>query len=233
MPIEPAYLFHIAVGTAAVTLYWITFSQRKGSPRHKRFGRWFLGSLGIVLASVGGIFFLSGRTFSPPDIVQFSYLVVCVVMVSSTAFLAIRLKEDLPAFRGAWFKAIGGIAFAMALVVLAAGLTVRDPMPVLFSIIGLLYGGAMLRFAFMRAEPHRNWSLIWHLNGMTFLFNAVHGTLLAVVWRFLFDPASGDEVNLVTQIGTMLGSLALRLWFGRRYGAPLRLTAPQAALATA
>lgn len=233
MPLEPAYLLHIAAGTAAVVLYWSTFAQRKGSPRHKRFGRWFLMALGAVLLSVGGIFFLSSRIFAPADVVQFSYLVICVLTVGSTAFLAIRMKKDLPAFRGTWFKMIGGIAFAMDVVVLAAGISVRDPMPILFSIIGLLYGGAMLRFAFMRAEPHRNWSLIWHLNGMTFLFNAVHGTLLAVAWRFLVDPASGDEVNLVTQIGTMLGSLALRLWFGHRFGAPLRLTAPRAALAAA
>lgn len=233
MPLEPAYLLHVAIGTVAVILYWTTFAQRKGSPRHKRFGRWFLAALGTVLLSVGGIFFLSSRVFAPADIVQFSYLVICILTVGSTTFLAIRMKNDLPAYRGTWFKAIGGIAFAMAIVVLAAGIAVGDPMPVLFSVIGLLYGGAMLRFAFMRAEPHRNWPLIWHLNGMTFLFNAVHGTLFAVAWRFLFDAASGDEVNLVAQIGTMLGSLALRLWFGRRFGAPLRLTALRPALAAA
>ena len=68
---------------------------------------------------------------------------------------------------------------------------------------------------------------------MTFLFNAVHGTPPAVAWRALIDPAAGAEVNMVTQIGTMLGALALRIYFGRRFGAPLRLTAPQTAIAAA
>jgi hypothetical protein len=106
-------------------------------------------------------------------------------------------------------------------------------MPVIFSVIGLLYGGAMIRFAFMQSEAQPNWPLISHLNGMTFLFNAVHGTLLAVAWRALIDPAAGAEVSMVTQIGTMLGALAMRIHFGRRFGAPLRLTAPQTATAAA
>jgi hypothetical protein len=38
---------------------------------------------------------------------------------------------------------------------------------------------------------------------------------------------------MVTQIGTMLGALAMRIHFGRRFGAPLRLTAPQTATAAA
>jgi hypothetical protein len=233
MRLEPAYLFHIASGSLAVFLYWATLLQRKGSPRHKRNGRWFLAALAVVLASIGGIFFLSRRSFSPPDLVQFVYLTICLAMVAATAFMAIRLKHDLRTFRGLWFKAIGVAAFIMALAVLGAGLATRNAMPVIFSVIGLVYGGAMVRFAFMRSAPHPNWPLIWHLNGMTFLFNAVHGTLLAVAWRALVDPAAGPEVNMATQIGTMLGALALRIHFGRRFGAPLRLTAPRAVVAAA
>lgn len=41
MVTEPAYLVHIAVGLAAVLLYWATFMQRKGSRPHRRFGRAF------------------------------------------------------------------------------------------------------------------------------------------------------------------------------------------------
>ena len=85
----------------------------------------------------------------------------------------------------------------------------------------------------MQSEAHPNWPLIWHLNGMTFLFNAVHGTLLAVAWRALVDPAAGPEVNMVTQVGTMLAALAMRIYFGRRFGAPLRLTAARTAIVAA
>lgn len=233
MPTETAVLFHIAVGTVCVIFYWATFLQKKGSQRHRRNGKVFLVALLAVLATVGGVLFLSGRSFAPERIVQFAYLTLCVVTVAGTAFLAIRLKHDLERFRGLWFKVLGILAFAMGAAVLAAGIATSDPMPALFSVIGLLYGGAMIRFAYMNAPVHANWSLIWHLNGMTFLFNAVHGTLLAVLWRWLVDPSAGVELNLATQIGTMLGSLALRLWFGARYNAPLRLTARRSALAPA
>jgi hypothetical protein len=231
MRLEPAYLFHIASGSLAVLLYWATLLQRKGRPRHKRNGRWFLVSLAVLLVSIAGIFFLSRHGFSPPGVIQFSYLSICLIMVASTALMAIRLKRDLRAFGGLWFKAIGIVAFAMALVVLAAGVATRDPMPAIFSVIGLVYGGAMIRFTFMQSEAHPSWPLIWHLNGMTFLFNAVHGTLLAVAWRALVDPAGGPEVNFVTQVGTMLAALVMRFYFGWRFGAPLRLTAPRTAIA--
>jgi hypothetical protein len=218
---DPAYLAHLLVGSLTVAAWWGALLQVKGSPRHKRLGRIFLVGLGFVLASVGGIFFLSSRAFAPPEIVEFTYLVLCVVTVAGTAFAAIRLRRDVERFRGWTFRLLGGAAFLMGGLVLAVGLATGNPIPFLFSVIGLLYGGAMLRFAFYRGALHPKWWLGWHLNGMCFLFNAVHGTLLAVLWKALVAPGAGDEVNLVTQICTMAIALALRLHFGRRFEAPL------------
>lgn len=233
MSTEPAYLLHIMIGTLAMLLYWATFSRRKGSRPHRFLGRAFFLSLAAVIASVGGLLFLSGRPYAAPEMVQFAYLAFCVFMVTATAWAAIRLKTDLARFRGAWFKATGSVSFALAVIVLFAGIATHNPLPIVFSIIGLLYGGAMIRFAFMKAPVHPNWPLIWHLNGITFLFNAVHGTALAVAWRAGVDPAAGDGLSVLTQILTMAGSLALRLWFGRRFHAPLRLTAQRQSRVTA
>lgn len=230
MPLEPAYIAHLLIGTTAVAAYWAALLRRKGSPAHKQAGRVFLAALALVLVSVGGIFFLSSRAFSAPEVVQFTYLVLCVVTVGGTAFAAIRLRGDVTRFRGRWFLGFGIAAFVMGLVVLAAGIATQNPVPMLFSTIVLIYGGAMIRFTRFRRALHPNWWLGWHLNGMCYMFNAVHGTLLAVLWRWLVDPAAGEEVTLAMQIGTMAVSLCLRLWFGARFNAPLQFGARETAL---
>jgi uncharacterized membrane protein len=222
MPTGTAVSIHILVGVACILLYWAAIVQRKGSRAHRAYGRWFLLSWIPLLSSVAALLFLGSGKFSPPELIQFVYLTVCVITVSSTAYLAIRLKGDLDRFRGAWFKILGGFAFLLGLIVLSAGIATGNPTPMIFSIIGLLFGGAMLRFAFLR-DVHPNWSLIWHLNGMTFLFNAVHGTVLAVLYRMAIDPSAGEEINYITQIGTMGIALALRVFYGRRFDAPIRL----------
>ncbi len=222
MQLEPAFLIHIFVGSLALAGWWGAFLQTKGSPRHKRFGRLFLMLLGAVLVTVGGIFFLSSRVFAAPEVIEFSYLVLCVVTVGGTAFAAIRLRHDIERFRGPLFRTFGIAAFVMGGVVLAAGIASGNPMPVIFSVIGLLFGGAMIRFAFFEGAVHPNWWLGWHLNGMCFLFNAVHGTMLAVIWRALVSPEAGVGLNMTTQLGTMAIALALRLYLGRRFNAPLR-----------
>ena len=221
MQFETAHLVHIVFGSLALAGWWGAFLQAKGSPRHKRFGRLFLILLGVVLVTVGGIFFLSSRLFAAPELIQFSYLVLCVVTVGGTAFAAIRLRHDIERFRGPLFRGFGFAAFVMGGVVLAAGIASGNPMPVIFSVIGLLFGGAMIRFAFLKGAVHPNWWLGWHLNGMCFLFNAVHGTMLAVIWRALVNPEAGVGLSMLTQLGTMAIALALRLYFGSRYDAPL------------
>ena len=229
MAFDTLTLAHIGLGTATLCLYWATFAQVKGSRRHRRLGRLFLWSWVPVLASVGGVTVLKSTSFTPPELIQFVYLSVCVAVVSATAFLAIRWKRDLARFRGHWFKAAGAAIFALGALVLAAGLATGAVLRMTFSTVGLIYGGAMLRFAWMRTPVHANWPMIWHLNGMIFLFNAIHGTLAAVIWRAAIDPAAGEAVQVVSHFGTLAICLALRLYWGARYGAPLRMAAGRTA----
>jgi hypothetical protein len=225
MHYEPVYWLHIAIGSVAVMLYWAALTAAKGSSRHRRCGRVFLLTLLGVLISVGGIFFASSRAFARAEFVEFGYLTLCVVTVGSTGWRALRWRGDVERFRDSGFRVLGAAAFVMGALLLGIGLVNGLIMPVIFSVIGLSFGGAMVRFAWMRATPHPNWALIWHLNAMCFLFNAVHGTLLAIVWKTFFAPGAGDEVNVVSQVATMAIALGLRLHYGRRFAAPLRLRA--------
>lgn len=230
MPPEPATLLHIGFGALAILLYWAAATRRKGGAAHRRLGRLFLLSWIPVLGTVAGVFFLSSRPFAAAEIVQFVYLSLCVVAVGGTAFLAIRWKRDLARFRGLWLRASGGVVLALGAVVLAAGLAEGNPVPVAFSTVGLLWGAASLRFAFISGPVDPRWSRIWHLNGMVFLFNATHGTVLAVLWRVAVDPEAGPWLNVATHFGTMALCLAARLWLGARHDAPMRMRAAPGAV---
>lgn len=221
---------HVAAGSVALVCYWVALLSSKGSDRHRAAGRVLLLVLLAVTASIGPVLLLA-PDFAPPELVQFVYLAVCVPTVSMLAYTAIRWKRDVERFRGWHFKTLGVVLFVFGLVVLAAGIASARPLTVLFSWIGLVYGGAMIRFAWMRATPDPRWWLGWHLNAVCGLFNAVHGTFLAVAVRRGFDTGPGDEVALAAQLLTIAGGLALRVWYGRRRGAPWRFAAPSLVVA--
>jgi hypothetical protein len=218
-------ILHILIGTAAVLLYWTALLARKGSPWHQRWGKRFFLVLLAVAASVGPLLLLRPGPFDPAYGVQFVYLALCLVTVAMVSWTAIAWKGDLERFRGRLFKGLGAAILLMGLVVMGAGVAGGSMLTVVFSWVGLVYGAAMLRFAFLRSPVHPRWSMIWHLNGVCGLFNAVHGNLLAVLWRWLVEPAAGEGVQLALQVFTVAVALALRLWFGRTRQAPLRLRA--------
>lgn len=228
MPHAPSILIHMALGSVAVLLYWGALMAVKGSPHHRAWGKAFFVALMVVVLSVGPILML--KPFEPALLIQFIYLTLCTGTVAMLGWTAIRWKDDVERFRGVHFKVLGVAIFVLGLVVLGAGIATGKVLTVVFSWVGLVYGGAMLRFAWMRADLHPRWWMGWHLNAVAGLFNAVHGTVLAVLWRAVVDPAAGEEVLLVTQLGTTAVSLAIRLWFGMARGIPLRFSRrPQSA----
>jgi hypothetical protein len=223
---EFARFGHIFVGSAAFLLYWVALLAVKGGRRHRSAGKMFFATLMVVALSVGPVLILRPGPFDPAYVVQFVYLACCLVTVAMISWTAIRWKGDLARFRGWHFRALGALILVLGLVVLAAGIATGSALTMVFSWVGLVFGTAMLRFAFLRGPVHPRWSLIWHLNGVTGLFNAVHGTVLALGWRWLVDPAAGEGVMLAFQLITVAMALGLRLWFGRTRNAPLRLSAP-------
>jgi len=230
MPHTLSVAGHIAVGSAAILFYWIALLSIKGSPRHKAWGRVFMGTLLVVALSVGPVLLLRPGAFDPARVVQFIYIDLCLITVVTIGWTAIRWRSQVERSRGLHFKALGMTILTLGLVVLLAGLASRNPVPVTFSLIGLVYGSAMIRFAWMDGEMHPRWWLGWHLNAICGLFNATHGTVLAVAWRTLVDPDAGDRTTIVAQLGTMAAAMAMRLWLGRVYGAPLRFARPFAAI---
>jgi hypothetical protein len=222
---EIAVAGHILVGTAGIALYWAALAVRKGGAIHKAAGRAFFVVLIAVALSVGPVLMLGREQFDPADLVQFVYLDTCLITVTIVGWTAIRWKTELARFRGLHFRVLGPLVLVLGLVVLSAGIAAHDPVPMVFSLIGLTYGTLMVRFAWIRQPLHPRWWLGWHLNAVCGLFNAVHGTFLVLMWRWLVDPAVGDEATIIAQLGTMAISVALRFWFGARFNAPVRFSA--------
>ncbi|MCV3209281.1 hypothetical protein OHD62_23600 [Mesorhizobium sp. YC-39] len=219
-------LAHVAIGSAAILFYWVTLLSVKGSKRHRAWGRAFFSMLMLVALSVGPLLLLGPDAFDPAFVVQFVYLDLCLITVAMLGWTAIRWKDDVDRFRGWHFKALAFAILVLGMIVLISGIASGTLLTVIFSWIGLVYGGAMLRFAWMRAEPHPRWWLGWHLNAVCGLFNAVHGTFLAVAWEWLAGAQTGDEVSVVMQLATIAAAVAMRVWFGHRRSVPMRFSRP-------
>lgn len=218
-------LGHLVAGGVTFLLFWGTVLTVKGGPRHRARGRLFFLSLFPVGLSVGAILILRSDTFDPASMVQFIYLLLCLLTVGMVGWTAIRWKNDLDRFRGWHFRLLGPAMFVSGAVVLIAGIAARQPLAMILSSIGLVYGGGMICFARLRSPPHPRWWLGWHLSSVLLLSSAVHGTLLAVMYRTFVDPTGFDAAQLVTQPGTLLLALALRIYIGRQRGVPMRFAA--------
>lgn len=218
-------LGHLIAGGLTFVLFWATIFTVKGSPSHRSRGKLFFVSLVPVGLSVGAILILRSNTFDPARMVQFIYLLLCLTTVGTVGWTAIRWKQQLERFRGLHFRILGPAMFVSGAAVLAAGGLSGQPLAMILSSIGLVYGAAMIRFTWMAAPPHPKWWLGWHLNSVLLLSSAVHGTLLAVTYRTFVDPTGFDTAQLFTQPGTLLAAVALRAYIGRQRGVPMRFAA--------
>jgi hypothetical protein len=100
MPYALSVAGHIAIGSAAILFYWIALLSIKGSPRHKAWGRAFMGTLVVVALSVGPVLLLRPGAFDPARVVQFIYIDLCLITVVTVGWTAIRWKNQLERFRG-------------------------------------------------------------------------------------------------------------------------------------
>ncbi|MBX3609659.1 MAG: hypothetical protein KF871_07145 [Hydrogenophaga sp.] len=221
---EQAMWVHILLGSVGLLTFWGALLSRKGSERHKRWGRPFFISLLAVALSVGPLLFLQAGPFNPARVVQFTYLSLCLATVTMLAWTAIRWREQPARFRGLHFKVLGPLLLALGAVVLAAGLASGDPVPTVLSWVGLFHGALMVRFAWLRAPLLPNWWLNWHITCVCSLFTAVHGTFAFTFYRWAMAPEASREVSAAMHLLVLGVAVGLRLWFGARRGVPLRFT---------
>ncbi len=224
------YLPHMIVGFAILSAFWSTLLSRKGSPHHRRRGRIYMLLLLPLLVSVIPITIRAAAEEGAVRIVQLLYLTVVVAAAGWTAWRAIRDRNDVDAFRGTVYIGLAVVLSVMALMLLVLGIVAQNITAFGFSVIGIVYGGAMLGFLRQPARP--GWWLAWHLNGIALLFAATHASLTGLVLRTLRPDWDGEVLHGLTQFGVIALSYFLRQWLGWRYEANAftRTTAPNLAL---
>ena len=222
MPHDTAVAIHVGVGTLALLAYWFTLTTAKGTPRHRAAGKISLALLLIVSLSVGPVLFWQPGPFDPRYAVQMVYLVACVATVSFLAVSAIRFRTRPDRFRGRHVAVLGPLLLGLGLVVLAAGIAKADPVAVTLSWVGLAFGSALIAFRRYQGPLHSRWWLSWHLNATCALFNAVNGTVLYVLANRTGLVTEGAAAQTAFQLATIGAAVAMRLWFGTKFKAPIR-----------
>lgn len=217
-----AIILHIGIGSVALVGYWTALLSRKGAPVHRFAGKICLLMLVVVALSVGPVLFTRPGPFDPGWIVQMIYLTTCLITVAMISFRSIRFRSDPERFRNWTFRVLGYALLAMGSLVLFAGFVTGDPLAVVLSWVGLVFGPAMIAFARYNGELHPKWWLAWHLSANCALFNAVNGTFLFIAARWLGLAGHGAGPQVGFQILTIVAALYLRVWFGARFGAPMK-----------
>jgi hypothetical protein len=159
---------------------------------------------------------LSGRTLTAAFL---GYLVVIVATGVWNAWRAIRDKKDFAAYTGRVFKTLAWLNIGSGLAVLGLGLARNVPLFAGFSLVGLIGGIVMLRFA-RRAPTNPRWWLSEHLGAMLGNGAATHIAFLAIGLPRLVPALNTPSWNYVAWFAPVLIALGARLVLTRRYLPP-------------
>lgn len=156
------------------------------------------------------------REQGPARLLQLVYLGLVVAAAGWTAWRAVVDRRSPDRYRGVVFRALAGCLFAAGVMLLLVGIAGSNVLTVGFSVIGVVYGGAMLGFLGRRPTPQ--WWLDWHLNGIALLFAATHASFMGLIARHALPGLAGEVMHGLTQLGTIAFAYAFRQWLGWRYG---------------
>jgi hypothetical protein len=208
-------LFHSIAGAALLVFYWRTLLSRKGSRDHKRLGRTYLILLVPLMISIVPITLAEAHQQGPARLLQLVYLGLVVATAGWTAWRAVVDRGDPDRYRGAVFRSLASCLFAAGVALLIVGIARSNVLTVGFSVIGVVYGGAML--GFVGRVPTAEWWLDWHLNGVALLFAATHASFIGLIARYGMPGLAGEVMHGVTQLCTIAFAYGFRQWLGWRY----------------
>lgn len=207
---------HALIGFAALISFWGAAFSRKGSPRHRLFGRAYLLSMVVILVSVIPMIIVKARAGDFVLCVVLAYLFWIALTASLISWESIRQKRAPDRYFRPLMRWVTAILFAYGLLVLGVGLRAASLLQVGFSSVGLVLG-ASLWMAYWRRERRANWHLSQHMNGVAVLFAATHGSFFRFGLTGLLPIADTPQLNTFAQISMIVLALILRLWLGRRY----------------
>ena len=224
---------HGLLGALALATFWTAGLARKGSPVHRAAGKIYLVAMVALLvpavplairillerSQVAGLFLL--------------YLEVIVITSVWCSWRALRDKRDWAKYTGPAYRTLAWLNVASGAGVLAMGLFWAGNSRwifVGFSLVGLLGGISMLRFA--RTPPTEpRWWLAEHLGAMIGNGVATHIAFLSLGLPKVLPMLAGPVLQNIAWLGPLTIAVIARVWLGRKF-LPKRAQAPTLGSAT-
>lgn len=217
---ESARLMHIAVGTVVLASFWGAALTRKGSERHRRFGRAYVVSMAALLAATLVLAAGSVAAGAPMRAVFNVYVTLISVASVWMAWSSIAWRHDPQRYRGWPYRllcaALGGYGLFLLAMVPRMGIPARMAMVAAFAVLGLSIAGAMA-WRLARGADHARWWLSEHLTAMGINFAATHASFSILAMGAIFPALKEPWTRTAILSAWMLSALVVRLVAGRRF----------------
>jgi hypothetical protein len=212
---------HAVIGTAALASFWTAGLAKKGRPVHRAAGKVYLATMAAVIASgvpMTIIIALSGR----PNVAAFlGYLLVITAAGVWQSWRAVADKRDFAAYTGSTYKLLARLNVGAGLAILALGLMQKVTLFAGFSLVGIIGGVSMLRYA-KRGPEDARWHLREHLGAMLGNGVATHIAFLSIgLPRMVPALQASAAYQLLAWFGPLAVAVVLRFVLRARY-APLQ-----------
>lgn len=210
---------HGLLGALALVTFWIAGMTRKGSPVHRAAGKVYLAAMVVLLASAVPLAIRLGVQEHWVAGVFMAYLLVITSTSVWASWRAIRDKRDWAAYTGRVYRALAWLNVASGAVILGLGLFYTTQLKwifVGFSLIGLLGGRGMLRFA--RERPtNPKWWLGEHFGAMLGNGVATHIAFLSIGLPKLLPMIAGPVLQNAAWLGPLAIAVVARVLLDRKY----------------
>lgn len=217
---ESARLAHIAVGTVVLGAFWGAALAAKGSERHRRFGRTYVGAMAALLAATLVLAAGSLRAGAPMRAVFNVYVTLISVVSVWMAWSSIAWRHDPQRYLGWPYRllcaALGGFGLFLLAIAPRMESPARTAMVAAFAVLGLAIAGAMA-WRLVRGADHPRWWLAEHLTAMGVNFAATHASFSILAMGALFPALKEPWTRTAILVAWMTSALVARWFAGRRF----------------
>ena len=192
---------HVVGGFIGLGLFWIPLLSKKGSPLHRKLGKFWVWLARVVLftAFAGVLMYIpelqeKGRgLFSHPNSYAFilflGYLSVVTYVVTIYAVAVLDHKKDVKTLATPYMKSLAWLSIVLSGLIVAYALILRpEMMPVLLALspVGFTTGMGMLSYMGGKESSPRGW-LYEHLGSMIGAGIAFHTAFAVFGMTRMFD----------------------------------------------
>ena len=211
---------HVAAGTAALGLFWISALMRKGTAVHRRIGQAYLLAMAVILITslpLVGLTWLRGHAITA---VFLAYLTLLIASSCRNTLAAIRFRQSPQRYFGLDLKILAVAVAVAGASVMLLGLSRNAWILIGFGGIGpiLLIQTIKRTRALKQGErPEANWWLKEHAGAMIANGAATHIAFFQIGLTRLFPNLDVGVVQNLAWFGPLIIAGIAGLWLNRRF----------------